>query len=86
VEGMHIDITTVVAIWMGGAILLVPLLALALRFGLPPVLEAVAELRRARVDRPAEERMARMEARLARLAEVVERLAAAERARVTPFS
>jgi hypothetical protein len=86
VEGMHIDITTVVAIWMGGAILLVPLLALLLRFGLPPVLEAVAELRRARVSQHAEERLARMESRLTRLTEAVERLAEAERSRLTPFS
>lgn len=46
-EGMHIDVTEVAAIWMGGLLLLVPLLGLTLRFAVKPLLDSVARLREA---------------------------------------
>jgi hypothetical protein len=79
------DLATVVAIWMGGAILLVPLMALLARFGIAPVLDSIARIRaggsgarsggsEARV----EARVAEMEARLRELKRAVEQLSTSE--------
>lgn len=56
----HVDLTTIVAIWMAGSILLVLALALAARFALKPVLDSVARLREARVSE-LERRFTRLE-------------------------
>lgn len=72
--GIDVDITTVVAIWMGGLILLVPLAGLTARFALKPVLDAVAGVRRAGAGVSADEfelRFARFERQLDTIAEAL---------------
>lgn len=59
------DLTTIVAIWMAGSILLILALALAARFALKPVLDSVARLREARVSE-LERRFTRLERRFER--------------------
>jgi hypothetical protein len=48
--GVTVDITAVAAIWIGGVLLLVPLLALLLRFGVIPLIGTIAEFRRGRAE------------------------------------
>lgn len=74
-------LATVVAIWMGGAILLVPLMALLARFGIAPVLDSIARIRgvgsgaRSGGSEPsAEARLAEVETRVEELKRAVERL------------
>lgn len=66
----HVDLATIVAIWMAGSILLIFALALAARFALKPVLDSVARLREARVSE--------LERRFTRLERSVERASNAE--------
>ncbi len=61
----HVDLTTIIAIWMAGSILLILTLALAARFALKPLLDSVARLREARVSE--------LERRFTRLERSVER-------------
>lgn len=75
------DLATVVAIWMGGAILLVPLMAVLARFGIAPVLDSIARIRgvgssaRSGGSEPsAEARLAEMETRVEELKRAVEQL------------
>ncbi len=56
----HVDLTTIIAIWMAGSILLILTLALAARFALKPLLDSVARLREARVSE-LERRFTRLE-------------------------
>jgi membrane protein implicated in regulation of membrane protease activity len=42
---LEIDVTSVFAIWMGGVIILVPLLGLTLRYGVSPFLVVLAGVR-----------------------------------------
>ena len=42
----HLDLPTVLALWITGAVLIVPLAGMAARWGLAPVLHAVARVRR----------------------------------------
>jgi hypothetical protein len=42
----HLDLATVLALWIAGAVLIVPLAGAAARWGLAPVLHAVARVRR----------------------------------------
>lgn len=73
---MDVDITALVAIWMGGLILLVPLAGLTARFALEPVLDAVARVRRAGAGVSADEfelRFARFERQLDTIAETLAR-------------
>ncbi len=62
----QVDLTTIVAIWMAGSILLVLALALAARFAVKPVLDSVARLREARVSE-LERRFTRLERRFERV-------------------
>jgi len=75
-----INLTTLLAIWMGAAVLMVPLLALAVRLAIVPTLEAVARLRQAerdaRRDGIAADRLARMEAEILELTRAVRELEA----------
>jgi hypothetical protein len=84
VEEMQLDLTTVAAIWMGGLVLLVPLIGLTLRFGFVPFLESLARVRAAWARDPASvdtaERLGDVEARLGELCRDVERLAEREAA------
>jgi hypothetical protein len=70
VYGISLDLNLVVALWMAGAVLLVPLVGLSVRFGLVPLLDAVTRLRSVRAtgetDPQVQERLARLETRLAR--------------------
>ena len=65
------DITLIAALWLGSSVLMLPLLALTARFGLVPLVEAVADMRAAgRTPRSAalERRLATVERALAELA------------------
>jgi hypothetical protein len=78
VNGMPIDLTMLFTIWMAGAILLVPLLGLTLRFGVPPFLEAVDRFRTRWGGfgaMHAEQRIVRLERELERTRRELERLA-----------
>ncbi|MQA91993.1 MAG: hypothetical protein GEU90_17515 [Gemmatimonas sp.] len=67
--GVTIDLTAVAAIWIGGVLVLIPLTALLLRYGVIPLLEAVTEYRRHRADKSGEldRRMRVLEERLRKL-------------------
>ena len=66
--GFHIDLEVLAAIWMVGALTMVPLLGLMIRFALVPLLEAITRARRVelrgRRDATVASRFAAMEARL----------------------
>ena len=70
------DITLIAALWLGSSVLMLPLLAFTARFGLVPLVEAVADLRAAgRTPRSAalERRVAGLERTLAELASATSR-------------
>jgi hypothetical protein len=73
-----IDVNFIAAAWIGGSLLMLPLLALTARFGFVPLVDAIAEARAAgRVSSPADERrVAGIERRLAALASTVDGIAA----------
>lgn len=68
---MHdLDLTLIAIAWLESALLMLPLLAFTARFGLVPLVDAVAELRAAgcaRRDPALERRLATLELRLAEL-------------------
>jgi hypothetical protein len=70
--GFHIDLNVVAAIWMVGALTMVPLLGLMIRFALVPLLAAITRARqvelRGRRDEALAMRFAALEARLDELA------------------
>lgn len=72
------DLATILVLWIAGAVLIFPLAGLAARFGLAPVLHAVARVRRpgAADDEALDERLAGVEGELRALSAAVERLAA----------
>ena len=49
-HGFHIDLTTLAALWMASALVMVPLLALTIRFAIVPLLEAITRARRAELE------------------------------------
>ncbi|MFL5385052.1 MAG: hypothetical protein ACJ8GN_21230 [Longimicrobiaceae bacterium] len=64
------DITLIAVAWLGSSLLVLPLLAFTARFGLVPLVEAVADARaagRAPRDPALEQRIATLELRLAEL-------------------
>lgn len=66
-EGLHIDVTMLVTIWVVGAIIMIPLLAMAARYGVAPCLEALGRARSAeatRVEADLRRRVAVLERRL----------------------
>lgn len=75
-EGLHIDITAIAALWIGGMLLLIPIAGVTARFALKPLLESIARIREARsASRSTEEfelRFALVEQRLGRLTDTVE--------------
>jgi hypothetical protein len=78
-DGLAIDLVRAAEVWMGGVLLLVPLLGLTARLGVVPVLDAVARLRGAREERETEERLTRIEERLDALLSMLD-LSSGERA------
>lgn len=87
VPAIEFDITTIAAIWMGGVIVLVPLIGLMARFGLAPVIDAVARMRGGGETGEVEaERFRGLEARVVELARAVERLEAAHADRHAPLA
>jgi hypothetical protein len=72
------DLATILVLWIAGAVLIFPLAGLAARFGLAPVLHAVARVRRpgAAEDEALDDRLAGVEGELRALSAAVERLAA----------
>ncbi|HYJ78070.1 MAG TPA: hypothetical protein VEW03_00510 [Longimicrobiaceae bacterium] len=74
-DALNVDVTAMLAIWIAGVLLLVPVLGLAARLGLRPVLDSVARVRAAgRADPEAEERLTGLEDQFRALAGAVERL------------
>jgi hypothetical protein len=75
-EILQVDVTKIVSIWMGGLILLVPLIGLSARIGIKPILDSVARMREARnVAEPIEElelRFSRVEQQLQHLTHLME--------------
>ena len=47
-EILQVDVTKIISIWMGGLILLIPLIGLSARIGIKPILDSVARMREAR--------------------------------------
>lgn len=84
-NAIGLDLTTLAIVWLTASIVLIPLLVLAIRFAVLPLLETVARLRNAATgtDATLERRLARAEADLARMAREVERLAEAGAARAS---
>ena len=84
-NAIGLDLTTLAIVWLTASIVLIPLLVLAIRFAVLPLLETVARLRNAPIgtDATLERRLARAEADLARMAREVERLAEAGAARAS---
>lgn len=88
---IEFDITTVVAIWMGGVIVLVPLMAMMARFGLAPVIDAVGRMRASGrsggsvAEDALGERCERLEERVMELARAVARLEEANAERHAPL-
>lgn len=87
---IELNLTAVVAIWMGAVIVLVPLIGLMARFGIAPVIDAIARMRAA--GRPAggsspvvDARFAGLEERMLELARAVERLQEADADRHAPI-
>jgi hypothetical protein len=75
VNAISADLVLVVAIWMGGAIVMVPMVGLTIRFAVVPLLHSVARLRERREaaewDEEVGARLVRLEDRVSRLAETV---------------
>ena len=73
---MRLDLTTIAIAWIGGSLLLMPLLLLTIRSGVLPLLAAVERVREKRAWRGAgmERRLERTEAQLARLSAELEQL------------
>jgi len=71
-----IDLATVLVLWITGAVLIFPLAGLAARFGLVPVLHAVARVRHpgAVEDEALEARLASLEGEMRALTRAVERM------------
>ena len=61
------NITLIAVAWLGSSLLMLPLLAFTARFGLVPLVDAVADARAARRDPALERRIATLELRLAEL-------------------
>jgi hypothetical protein len=71
VPGISVDLTAVAAIWMGGVLLLVPLIGLTLRYAVSPFVTTLAGVRAAAkectTDTSLRARVAEMEERLAEM-------------------
>jgi membrane protein implicated in regulation of membrane protease activity len=69
VAGISVDLTAVAAIWMGGVLLLVPLIGLTLRYAVSPFIATIAGVRaaarQATADTSLRLRLEEMEERLA---------------------
>ncbi|CAA9295219.1 MAG: hypothetical protein AVDCRST_MAG68-1801 [uncultured Gemmatimonadetes bacterium] len=74
----YFDLSTILVLWIAGAVMIFPLAGIAARFGLVPVLHAVARVRRpgAEEDEALEERLAGVEGQLRALTAAVDRMGA----------
>jgi peptidoglycan/LPS O-acetylase OafA/YrhL len=68
------ELTTALTVWIVAVVALVPLAGLTARFGLKPVLDSVARLRRAGSGREMDERFAGLEEQIRALAGAIDRL------------
>ena len=46
----HIDLTTLAALWIASSLVMVPLLALTIRFAIVPLLEAITRARQVELE------------------------------------
>ena len=81
-NAIGLDLMTLAIVWLTASVVLIPLLVLAVRFALVPLLETLARVRAGALESEAtlEPRLARAEANLARMARELERLAEANAA------
>ena len=84
-NAIGLDLTTLAIVWITASIVLIPLLVLAVRFALLPLLETLARLRggSVEVDAGLAQRLANVEATLARVTRELERRAEASGARAS---
>jgi hypothetical protein len=68
VNGIGFNLTTIAIAWVAGSVILVPLLIAGVRFALVPLLDTLARYRAAPSTSGLDERLARIEAGIARLA------------------
>lgn len=80
---VEINVAEVMAIWTGGVLLLLPVLAMVVRWALVPLVDAAARYRSVAAEGAAlpelRERFARQEARLVEMTRAVERLESSAR-------
>lgn len=74
------NVTTLALIWIGGSLLLLPLLIVTVRLAVIPLVEALTRPRHAGA---AESRLARLEESVGRMGQELEQLSAAARTRRT---
>lgn len=71
---LHADFTTVALAWIAGAVMIVPLTGLTARWGLRPLVDAVARMRRAGDGAETDELEARVDALTAEVARLAARV------------
>lgn len=70
---MNFDLTTIVVLWLGGSVILMPLMIVALRFAVIPLIETLLRPHAAAGAASDRERIARLEQRLTLLLAELER-------------
>ena len=70
---MNFDLTTIVLLWLGGSVILMPLMIVALRFAVIPLIDTLLRPRDTSTRISDRERITRLEERLARLLTELER-------------
>jgi hypothetical protein len=77
VAGFDLDFNTIIGLWMAGAVVMVPLVAVSVRLALIPLLETLGRMRQEqsfrRRDEEVDKRFARLERRVADLHETMAR-------------
>lgn len=77
-NAIGLDLTTIAIVWLAGSVILIPLLIMAVRFAIVPLLEVISRSRSglATSSPPDEARLSRIEEHLAQLARDIDRLTA----------
>lgn len=70
---MNLDFNTIVILWLGGSVVLMPLMIVALRFAVIPLIEAILRPGETAARTSDRERIARLEQRLAQIVSEMER-------------
>lgn len=70
---MNFDLNTIVILWLGGSVVLMPLMIVALRFAVIPLIETILHPRDTAQRLSDRERIAQLEQRLAQIVAEMER-------------